>query len=139
MDYPEHYQFFLRGCICAKLLQLCPTLYDPMNCSPPGSSVHVILQARIPEQVPMPSSRGSSRPRDRNHICFSFLCWQAGSLPLAPTGKPPFLCNMHQRTPCSHIILISIDHCQVEIFCILNRIMIVLSQLVKTMLQYIPY
>ena len=39
-------------------------LCDPMDCSPPGSSVHGILQARILEWVAMPSSRGSSRPRD---------------------------------------------------------------------------
>ena len=36
---------------------------DPMDCSPPSSSVHGILQARIPEWVVMPSSRGSSQPR----------------------------------------------------------------------------
>ena len=40
--------------------QLYPTLYDPVDCSPPGSSVHGILQARILEWVAMPSSRGSS-------------------------------------------------------------------------------
>ena len=34
-------------CVCAKSLQSCPTLCDPMDCSPPGSSVHGILQARI--------------------------------------------------------------------------------------------
>ena len=45
---------------CAQSLQLCPTLCDPMDCSPPGSSVHGILQARILEWVAMPSSRGSS-------------------------------------------------------------------------------
>ena len=38
--------------------QLCPTLCDPMNCSPPGSSVHGILQARILEWVASPFSRG---------------------------------------------------------------------------------
>ena len=38
----------------------CPTLCDPVDCSPPGSSVHGILQARILEWVVMPSSRGSS-------------------------------------------------------------------------------
>ena len=37
---------------------------DPMDCSPPGSSVHGILQARILEWVAMPSSRRSSWPRD---------------------------------------------------------------------------
>ena len=40
-------------CICAQLLQACPTLCDPMDCSPPSSSVHGILQARILEQVVM--------------------------------------------------------------------------------------
>ena len=44
--------------------QLCPTLHDPMGCSPPGSSVHGILQVRILEWVAMTSSRGSSQPRD---------------------------------------------------------------------------
>ena len=44
--------------------QSCPTLCDPMDCSPPGSSVHGILQARILEWVAIPFSRGSSRARD---------------------------------------------------------------------------
>ena len=41
-------------------LQSCPTLCDPMDCNPPGSSDHGILQARILEWVATPSSRGSS-------------------------------------------------------------------------------
>ena len=44
--------------------QLCLTLCDPMDCSPPGSSVHGILQARVLESVAILFSRGSSRPRD---------------------------------------------------------------------------
>ena len=44
--------------------QSCPTLCDPTDCSPPGSSVHGILQARILEWAAMPSSRGSSPTRD---------------------------------------------------------------------------
>ena len=44
--------------------QSCPTLWDPMNCSPPGSSVHGVLQARILEWVAIFYFRGSSRPRD---------------------------------------------------------------------------
>ena len=47
-----------------------PTLYKPMNCSPPGSSVHGILQVRILEWVAMPSSRGSSWSRDRTHVSY---------------------------------------------------------------------
>ena len=48
-----------------------PTLCDSMNCSPPGSSVHGILQARILEWVTIPFSRGSSWSRDQTRIsCF---------------------------------------------------------------------
>ena len=51
-------------CTSAKVVQSCPTLCDPMNLwSPPGSSVHGILQARTPEWVALHASRGSSRPR----------------------------------------------------------------------------
>ena len=54
----------LTLCVHAKLLQSCLTLRDPMDCSPPGSSVHGVLQARVVEWVAMPSSRGSSWPRE---------------------------------------------------------------------------
>ena len=54
----------------ANLLQSCPTLSDPMYCSPPGSSVHGILQARMLEWAAMPSSRGSSQPRDQTHVSY---------------------------------------------------------------------
>ena len=43
--------------------QSCPTLCNPVDCSPPGSSVYGIFQARILEWVATPSSRGSSQPR----------------------------------------------------------------------------
>ena len=45
-----------------------------MECSPPGSSVHGISQARILEWIAIPFSRGSARPRDRTHIpCVSCI------------------------------------------------------------------
>ena len=50
--------------IIALVAQSCLTLCDPMDGSPPGSSVHGILQARILEWVAIPFSRGSSWPRD---------------------------------------------------------------------------
>ena len=56
-------------CMCAKSLQSCLPLCHPVDCNLPGSSVHGILQARILECVAMPSSRGSSQPRDQ--ICIS--------------------------------------------------------------------
>ena len=51
-----------------KSLQSCPTLCDPMDCSPSGTSVHEILQVRILEWVAIFSSRGSSRTRDQTWI-----------------------------------------------------------------------
>ena len=61
-----------------KSLQSCLTLWDPMDCSPPGSSVHRILQARILEWATMPSSGGSSRPGEWTHVSLSLLHSQAG-------------------------------------------------------------
>ena len=60
--------------------QLCPTLCNPIDCSPPGSSVHGILQARILESVAIPFSRGLSQPRSS--------ALQVDSLPSEPPGKP---------------------------------------------------
>ena len=82
--------------MCAKcLLSRFSHDSDPISCSPPGSSVHGILQARILEWVALPSSRGSSRHRDQTQRSdpplFCPPHWQAGSLPLAPPGKPPSL------------------------------------------------
>ena len=68
-------------------LQSSLTLFDPMDCSPPGSSVHGILQARILEWVAMPSSRGSSQPRNQNFVsCDS--CIAGGFFTTEPPGKP---------------------------------------------------
>ena len=65
--------------------QACPTLCDPMDCRPPGSSVYGILQARILEWVAIPFSRGSSQPRDRTQVS----ALQAESLlPSEPQEKP---------------------------------------------------
>ena len=55
-------------CVCVLVAQSCPTLCDPMGCSPPSSSAHGILQARILEWVAISSSRGSSRPRDGTQV-----------------------------------------------------------------------
>ena len=60
--------------VCVKFAQSCLTFCDSMDCSPPGSSVHEILQARILEWFAMPFSRGSSWPRDRTCIsCVSCI------------------------------------------------------------------
>ena len=53
----ENFIISFHGCL---VTQSCPTLCDPMDYSPPGSSVHGILQARIVEWVAISPSRGSS-------------------------------------------------------------------------------
>ena len=49
-----------KDTVCAKSLQLCLTLCNPMDHSPPGPCVHGILQAKILEWIAMPFSKGSS-------------------------------------------------------------------------------
>ena len=61
ISFPPH--------VCERLVpQLCPALCGPVDCSLPGSSVHGILQARTLEGVAMPSSKGSSPPRDQTQV-----------------------------------------------------------------------
>ena len=48
--------------------QSCLTLCNPMDCSPPGSSLHGILQARTLEWVVISFSRGSSQPKDQTQV-----------------------------------------------------------------------
>ena len=52
----------------SEVTQSCLTLCNPIGCSPPGSSVHGILQARVLEWVAIPFSRGSSWPRDWTQV-----------------------------------------------------------------------
>ena len=52
----------------SEVAQSCPALCDPMDCSPPGSSIHGIFQARVLEWVAISFSRGSSWPRDRTWV-----------------------------------------------------------------------
>ena len=58
-------------CVLCSVTQLCPTLCDFMDCSPPGSSLCGISQARILEWVFISTPRGSSRPRDGT--CVSYV------------------------------------------------------------------
>ena len=76
-------------CVCAQSLQSCPTLCDTSDCSPPGSSVHGILQSRTLEWVAMPSSRVSSQPRDWTCISCS-SCIAGGFFTAEPPEKPKY-------------------------------------------------
>ena len=69
----------------AQVLQLGPTFCDPMDCSPLGSSISGILQARILEWIAVPSSRGSSRPRDGSWVS----CTAGGFFTVWATREAP--------------------------------------------------
>ena len=72
-------------CCCCLVAKLYPFFCDPVDCSPPGSSVNGILQARILVWVPISFSRGSSRPRDRTHVSWigrwTFCYWAIRETP----------------------------------------------------------
>ena len=75
-----------RALMCT---QLYPTLCHPMDCSPPGSSVHGLFQAKMLEWIALSYSRGFSRSRkipdsgSNSHL----LLWQADSLPVVPPAR----------------------------------------------------
>ena len=71
----------VRVCLCVSCSVMSDSC-DPRNCSPPVSSVHGILQARILEWVSISFSRGSSPPRNRTPVS----CIVGGSLPLSQQG-----------------------------------------------------
>ena len=85
----------------------CPTLSDPMDYSPSGSSVHGILQARILEWVAVLFSRGSSQPRYRTQVSRIavgfFTVWVTGKLKNVPAAKLlqscPTLCDPIDGSP----------------------------------------
>ena len=97
LDPISHY----NGSMCAKSLQSCLTLCDPVHCSPPASSIHGIFQARILEWVAISFSRGPSWPRDRTPVSHT----EADALLSEPPGNPitveswdlslEFLCHDH--------------------------------------------
>ena len=92
-------------CVPAQSRQLCQTLCDPIDCSPPGSSVRGISQARIRtlEWVVMPSSRGSSWPRDWTQdscIVGRFFTTKSPGKPLVYKSTPSYT---HRKL---HVVLV---------------------------------
>ena len=76
-------------CMCAQSFQSCSALYDHMDCSLPGSSVHGILQARILGWAAMPCSREFSQLGDWTYV--SCISCTADSLPLSHQGRPSLI------------------------------------------------
>ena len=73
-----------EGGLKVLVTQSCPTLWDPMDCSPPGSPVRGILQARILECIAIYFSRETSWPRDQTHVS----CIAGGFFTVLAPGKP---------------------------------------------------
>ena len=84
-------------CVHSKSLQLCPTLCDPMDCSPPCSSVLGILRVRILEWVAISSSRGLSQPENKP-VSPAGPALQAVSLPLSYQEALHTHIHMHTHT-----------------------------------------
>ena len=76
--------FWPQETSCCLVTKSCPILCNPMDCSPPGSSVHGISQARILEWVDISFSRRSSQPRDQTRAS---PAWQVDSVPLSHLGS----------------------------------------------------
>ena len=67
------------ACMCAKSLQSCPTLCNPVGCSPPGSSAHGIFQARMNTGVHCHTLLQIFPAQGSNLYLLHLLHWQAGS------------------------------------------------------------
>ena len=92
-------QLYITFCpMHVKSLQSCSTLCDPMDRSPPGSSVPGILQARTLEWAAVPSSSRSSQPRDQTHISCDF-CIAGGFFTTESTNRTPdrLSCNLQPK------------------------------------------
>ena len=98
------------GCVCvcmpAKSLPSCLSVCDLMDYGPPGSSVHGILQARTLEWVAMPSSRGSSPPRDRTHISYVSRTGRQVLYHERHLGSPPAYFTLYQKGLCGEALLV---------------------------------
>ena len=81
LNYPNSCVFV---CVCILVAQSCPTICDSTDCSPPGSPVHGILQARILEWVAISFCKWSSRPRDITKVSLTagrfFTLWATGKV-----------------------------------------------------------
>ena len=79
--------YLTKSYVCAKSLQSCPILCNPMDCGPPGSSVHWIFQAKILEWVCHVLPPGDLPNQGSNPHLLCLLHQQVGSLPLVSHGK----------------------------------------------------
>ena len=117
----EDTTLLLWGCVCvsvcAESLQSCPTLCNSMDCNPPCSSVHGASQARILEWAAMPSSRGSSLPRDQTHVSY-MSCTAGGFFTTLYVAQLLLCCNAVKHFWPLMLTYASKKHMVVLILCI---------------------
>ena len=91
---------------CGLVAKLCPTLCDPIDCRPPGFSVHGIFQIRSPEWVAISCSRGSSWTRDQTRIfCIGRQiphCWATREAPRGKQKSQVLLYPLYRHTTGLH-------------------------------------
>ena len=80
-------------CYCCLVSQLCPNLCDPMDCSPPGSSIYGLFQARILEWLAISFSREFSQPTEQTLVSCTSPALQADALPLSHLESPFCMCT----------------------------------------------
>ena len=87
----KYHNIVNQVCRCCLVTELYLTLCDSMDCSPPGSSVHGVFQARILDLVATSFSRRSSQPRNRTHvsstggrILYHWAFWEAPLISYTP-------------------------------------------------------
>ena len=101
--------FFKNGaivCYLCLVAQSCPILFDPLDCSLSGFSVHGIFQAKILEWGAISCSRESSQPRDQTQVSWVSCIAGADSLPTEPWGEPKL--PLIERLPSTRHIYIYI-------------------------------
>ena len=88
----------------SEVAQSCPTLSNPMDCSPPGFSIHGIFQARVRSGVPLPSRKSLHCPTKPHMIClpvsvslFSSLTSSSTTVPLLSVPQPHWLPAINTR------------------------------------------
>ena len=98
----EFWVTLLRHSYRVLVAQSCPTLCNPMDCSPPGSSIHGILQARVLEWAAIPFSGGSSPPRDRTPIS----CIASGFFAIWATRETQSFLHLPLLLPTTQLITV---------------------------------
>ena len=102
--------FMVGACTHGRLLHLCLILCNPMDCSPPGSSIYGIPQTRILEWVAMPFSKGSFLTQESNLHLLCLLHWQVDSFTTGAAWEACFMVGCHSNSYSHKVVFIYTTH-----------------------------